>query len=193
MKNVVFDLGGVITKTTPLSIFEKLNISEEDYQMLKKYFDNRRKLDIGEQTLEEKFDECNYPIEIVNKYRDVLIKYYELRDFNTDVLDLIKRLKDDGFKVYILSDNNLGAAKYYRNHSLLSNIDGMMFSAEKGILKRDGALFDLFSKEFNIVPEESYFIDDLMLNVEVANQHGFKGLLFNENEDINNLYTKLGK
>jgi putative hydrolase of the HAD superfamily len=193
MKNVVFDLGGVIIKVTPLSIFKKLNIAEDEYKVLKAYFDNRRKLDIGEQSLEEKFDECNFPLELVNKYREVLIKYYELRDFNTDVLDLIKKLKADGFKVYILSDNNLDAAKYYRNHPLLSNIDGMMFSAEKKTLKREGILFDMFSKEFELVPEECYFIDDLLTNVEVANEHGFKGIVFDEKGDINKLYESLRK
>ena len=193
MMNVVFDLGGVILKRTPASILEKLTISKDEYQVLKAFFENREKLDTGLQSLEEKFDECNFSLEIREKYKDVLVKYYELREFNNDVLDLIKKLKEDGYKVYILSDNDLEAAAYYRNHFLLQNIDGMMFSAEKGTMKCDGKLFDIFCREFNLVPQECYFIDDNIVNIEKANERGFKGILFEEKIDINGLYERLGK
>ena len=136
IKNIVFDLGGVILKRNPISILDKFDVSREDYEELSRFFADGKRLDLGEQTLEEKFDECNFPDDIVYKYRDILVKYYEYRDINMVLIDLIKKLKDNNYKVYVLSDNNLGTAKFCsNNHPLFVGIDGWVISCDYHELK----------------------------------------------------------
>ena len=40
IKNIIFDLGGVILKGKPISILDDLNIDEDVYNKLKVFFDN---------------------------------------------------------------------------------------------------------------------------------------------------------
>ena len=69
MKNVIFDLGGVILKDSPISILNNV----DDYEILKKFFDDWTLLDLGKISLEEKFLSCNFSNKIILKYKSLLL------------------------------------------------------------------------------------------------------------------------
>ena len=60
IKNIVFDLGGVVLRKNPISILDKFDVSREDYEELSRFFADGKRLDLGEQTLEEKLAECKH-------------------------------------------------------------------------------------------------------------------------------------
>lgn len=183
--NIIFDLNGVIIKGKAKDVLDKLNLTKEEYNELVKFFDNWNTLDIDEETTEEKFDSYNFSNDIVTKYKDRLLKYYELRDYNMNLINLIKDLKKNNNKVYVLSDNNKDASNYYKN--ILKDIDGYVFSYEYKTVKQDGKLFDIFLDKYNLDPKTCYFIDNTKENIEVANSKGINGILYkdNDNEIIN--------
>ena len=183
--NIIFDLNGVIIKGKANDVLDKLNLTKEEYNELVKFFDNWNTLDIDEETTEEKFDSYNFSNDIVTKYKDRLLKYYELRDYNMNLINLIKDLKKNNNKVYVLSDNNKDASNYYKN--ILKDIDGYVFSYEYKTVKQDGKLFDIFLDKYNLDPKTCYFIDNTKENIEVANSKGINGILYkdNDNEIIN--------
>ena len=191
MKNIIFDLGGVILKGTPLSILNKLNINSNDYEELKRFFYDWKKLDLGIESLENKFNSCNYSNYIIVNYKNILINYYKLRDINYELIELIKILKNNNYKVYILSDNNKESDSYYRKLELFNNIDGWILSCNYQKLKKDGLLFEILLNKYNLNPSECYFIDNTKENILIAYKYGIKGYLFNENDDINNLYNDM--
>ena len=191
MHNIVFDLGGVLLKDKPVSILKKININEADYNQLIKFFENWEKLDLGQQSLEEKFLECNFPDYVSFKYKDILLKYYEIRDINNDIIDLINILKRNNYKIYVLSDNNSESFKYYQNHVLFNNIDEWILSCDYKVLKSDGELFKIMLEKYNLDPEECYFIDDKQLNIDIANKYHIKGYTFDEKQDIKLLYNDM--
>ena len=143
--------------------------------------------------LEEKFLKCNFSDEITRKYKNILVKYYEIRNFNEKLLKLIKHLKKNGYNVYILSDNNIDTYNYYRNHKLFSNIDGWVVSCNYNTVKSEGKLFEIILEKYNLIPEECYFIDDREKNITIANKYRINGYQFNEKQDINFLYTDMKK
>ncbi len=61
IKNIIFDLGGVILKETPISILKNFNIDSTTYNELKRFFDDWNNLDLGNEYLEDKYNEFNYP------------------------------------------------------------------------------------------------------------------------------------
>ena len=191
IKNIIFDLGGVILKDKPSSILKKIDVNEEDYSKLLTFFNNWKKLDLGKQTLEEKFLECNFSEHISSKFKDILLKYYEIRDINNDIIELIKLLQKNNYKVYVLSDNNSESFKYYKNLELFNNIDYWILSCDYGALKVDGNLFEIMFEKYKLIPEECYFIDDKQSNIDIANKYHIKGFIFNENLDINLLYKNM--
>lgn len=142
-------------------------------------------------TLEEKFNKCNFSDEIRNSYKVFLTHYYEYRKINMDLINLINKLKENNYNVYILSNNNKECYEYYKKQVIFSNIDGWVVSCDYGALKDDGKLFDIFLNKYNLNPRECYFIDDKISNILEANKFGIKGYVFDENKDINGLYNDM--
>lgn len=189
--NIIFDLGGVILPGKAKDILDKLNLKEEEYNELVGFFDNWDEMDITDTSIEEKFNSYNFSYNIKNKYKDKLLKYYELRDYNNKLINLIKDLKNNNNRVYILSDNNKDASLYYK--SVLKDLDGYVFSYEYKTIKKEGKLFDILLEKYSLDPSTCYFIDDTKENIEVANSKGINGILYeNNDEEIINYFKERG-
>lgn len=190
MKNIIFDLGGVIIKDKPSSILKKYNIDGLEYKKLLLFFDNWKLLDLGYKSLKDKLLECNFDNSL-NKFQDILLNYYKYREIDNNLIELIKELKSRNYKVYVLSDNNLEVSKYYQNHKLFSNIDGWVFSCDYHYLKKDGLLFEIFLNKYHLKPEDCYFIDNDKANIDIARQYNITSYLYHN--DFNDLYNNLIK
>ncbi len=59
IKNIVFDLGGVILKEKPISVLDN-RVDIVTYNELKRFFDGITELDTGNISLEELFNKCNF-------------------------------------------------------------------------------------------------------------------------------------
>ena len=188
IKNIVFDMGSVILKGTPKDVLKDIDIEPDIYNQLVNYFNKIGICDYGNITLEDVFKDCNYSSDIINKFKDRLVNYFKYRTINNDLISLINKLKDNNYKVFILSDNSKEAYNYYKDNQNFKNIDGWIVSAFYGCLKKEEKLFDIFLKEYNLNSSECYFIDDNVQNINVAKKKGFNTFLFNENDDINCLY-----
>lgn len=193
MNNIIFDLGGVVLKNTPLDILKKLNITDYEYNELKKFFDDWKLLDLGKMSLEDKFNACNFSLDLFNRYKDILLKYYELRDINNDLIKLMCDLKKNNYNVYILSDNNIECINYYKSKDYFDCVDGWVISCEYATLKCDGVLFDIIVDKYNLKPSECYFVDNSISNISIAKEHGMNGFKYDENDEIDVLYNDMRK
>ena len=192
MKNIIFDLGGVILLGKAKDVIDKLNVNEDEYNELIDFFSNWNDMDTTDTSIEEKFNSYNFSDSIKSKYKDKLLKYYELRDVNKNLINLIKELKKNN-RVYILSDNNKDASNYYKTIDGLNDLDGYVFSYEYKTIKKDGKLFDILLEKYNLNPSDCYFIDDTKENIEVANSKGINGILYEENDqEIINYFKERG-
>lgn len=188
--NIIFDLGGVVLPGKAKDILKKLNPTEEEYNELIGFFSDWNDMDTTDMSIEEKFNNYNFSDNIKSKYKDKLLKYYELRTFNNTLINLIKELKKNN-KVYVLSDNNKDASLYYKN--VLKDIDDFVFSYEYKTIKKDGKLFDIFLDKYSLDPATCYFIDDTLENIEVAKSKGINGILYeDDDEKIINYFKERG-
>lgn len=191
MKNIIFDLGGVILKYKRISVLDNLNVGEETYDQLKIFFHDWKKLNLGEETLEDKYKQCNFSKEYDNLYKNILINYYKYREIDMRVIDCLNELKNNGYNIYILSDNIKECSEYYKNSPLFKNVDGWTFSCDYHTVKSNGRLFDIFLKKFNLKPSECYFIDNKLNNIRKAKDYGINGSTFYTNDDIDKLYNDM--
>ena len=60
MKNIIFDLGSVLIKDHSYSVLDKMSLNKKEYDELLRFFKDFDKLDLGLETLEEKFEKCNF-------------------------------------------------------------------------------------------------------------------------------------
>lgn len=135
IKNIVFDLGNVILKGSPNIVLEQIKIDKKQYESIKNdFFNDWKSLDLGESTLREQLEKCKFDFEIDSEIEEKLLHYYKSRPFNVEILELIKELKNKGYKIYILSNNNKEAEKYLLEIPDFKAFDGWIFSCDYQIM-----------------------------------------------------------
>ena len=61
-------------------------------------------------------------------------------------------------------------------------MDGGCLSFQEGMTKPDVNFYKRFLEKYNLPAEDCIFVDDTPINVEVAEQLGFKGIVFESYE-----------
>lgn len=193
IKNIVFDLGNVILKGSPNIVLEQIKIDKKQYESIKNdFFNDWKSLDLGESTLREQLEKCKFDFEIDSEIEEKLLHYYKYRPFNVEILELIKELKNKGYKIYILSNNNKEAEKYLLEIPDFKAFDGWIFSCDYQIMKPDSKIYNILFETYNLKPEECFFIDDSRKNIETGNKLGMAGFVLDyENNGIAELRKEL--
>ncbi len=185
IKNIVFDLGGVIMTLDPaeaLRRFKALGLSDAE-----RYLDSYTQsgifgnLEEGKITAEDfrsklssltghelTFDEC----------RHAWLGYR--KDVPQRNLDLLKELRAKGYRLILLSNTNpfmmdwaLSSEFDGKGSSLNDYFDALYLSYRLGIMKPAPDFFRQVLDNENILPEEILFVDDGPRNVEAAGKLGF--------------------
>lgn len=98
-------------------------------------------------------------------------------------VEWVKELKAKGYGVYYLSNYS---SKAYRecNDSLafMEYMDGGCLSFQEKMTKPDVNFYKRFLDKHQLSAEECIFVDDTPVNVEVAEQLGFQGIVFESYE-----------
>ena len=194
IKNIVFDVGNVIWKGNSKSIANYIKIdNEEDIAKVSTFFEGFRMMDLDEETVEEHYEKWKDNNKIDNdKYKDQLVNYYKNREFNSGIINLINKLKENNYKVYVLSNNNKSAINYLKKCEEVKNIDGWVVSYEYKLVKPDEEFFKVLFNKFNLNPEECFFVDDKEKNINAGNKLGMNGhVLDYENNGVNKLIDDL--
>lgn len=185
IKNIVFDLGGVIMTLDPaeaLRRFKALGLSDAE-----RYLDSYTQsgifgnLEEGKITAEDfrsklssltghelTFDECKH----------AWLGYRE--DVPQRNLDLLKELRAKDYRLILLSNTNpfmmdwaLSSEFDGKGSSLNDYFDALYLSYRLGIMKPAPDFFRQVLDNENILPEETLFVDDGPRNVEAAGKLGF--------------------
>lgn len=195
IKNIVFDLGNVILKGSPNIVLDQIEIDKKQYESIKNnFFKDWKALDLGKSTLREQLEKCKFDFEIDSEIEEKLLHYYKYRSFNIEILELINELKEKGYKIYILSNNNTEAEEYLLELPDFEVFDGWIFSCDYQIMKPDSKIYNILFETYNLKPEECFFVDDSKRNVETGEELGMTGfVLDHENNNINELRIELEK
>ena len=109
-----------------------------------------------------------------------------------ETVEILAELRKLHIPLYILS--NWSAETYPKAEAMydfLHWFDGKIISGEVGKIKPDPEIFYILTKTFNIIPENSVFIDDKLTNIKVANLIGFHGIQFQNATLLRNDLEKL--
>ena len=86
---------------------------------------------------------------------------------------LLKRLKELGYQIYILS--NYGKTFYEErlsNFEFLRYSDGQVISYQEQYIKPEPEIYQILLSRYQICPDEAVFFDDLPKNLETAKTFG---------------------
>lgn len=101
------------------------------------------------------------------------------RVINLQMHRLIKKLKQQGYGLYVLS--NIPRSEYQRlsaQYALFNRFSGIMLAFQEGVKKPNQQIYHLFFKKFDLAPATCLFIDDEEPNVLAARAVGMKSVLF---------------
>ncbi len=98
----------------------------------------------------------------------------------TWMIDLVKRLKEAGIKLGILSDQTNWLDELNKQYGFFNYFDRIYNSYHGGKSKRDVTLFKDVTGWFSVNPDKILFIDDHPGNIERASQAGLKTILYKD-------------
>ena len=192
VKNIVFDMGGVLIHFTPdvwLAPYP-----EEDRTILRSAIFGSAdwlRLDRGEITEEELIGRAT--AEVPERLREDavrLVRWYDPLEPMDGMESLIRELHAAGYAIRLLSNTSKSFHQFREQIPALRYFSGEFISADVGILKPDSRIYALFLAQFGLNPEECLFIDDNPENVNAAIAAGMQGLVFNGAADLR---EKLGE
>ena len=122
--------------------------------------------------------------------KEMLSDFYSYMPPFPEMYDFIKRIKQAGYNVYLLSNATPRFFDNYLNIPALTLMDGFFISCVYKMLKPQKEIYEAFCNKFSLKPEECFFIDDLPQNIEGAKNYGMRGFVF-KNLDIKNLEIAL--
>lgn len=175
MKYFVFDLGGVLSvPMVSKKLYEQIKWKVSYEEFLDKFNNSEESIKVhkGEISTKEFF-------EYLKRYMDDNITLDEFKNiyvnnnkFFNDTIEIIKKLKNLGYKVYLLS--NLKEIDYEKfiKHFDISIFDELFLSFKLGMLKPNDDIYQYVINKLNTKPENIYFFDDNKENVEGAIKNG---------------------
>lgn len=196
IKNIIFDMGGVLRQFNREYFLSKLDLSDEDKKILMNeiflsvewsMMDRGTLLDV------EAADRVrvNLP-DHLKEYADRLVLHWEDLSYPMPgMADLVKELKENGYGIYLLSNASKRLYAYWPSIPGHEYFDGMIVSSDYAIVKPQNEIYQLLNTKFNLTLTECLFIDDTTANVEGAIYNGLEGIVYHGN--TSELRTKLKK
>ena len=90
-----------------------------------------------------------------------------------------RRERQADIRLYFLSNMPAPFARELeRRHVFLEWFDGGVYSGDARLIKPQPEIFQLLQSRYALDPAQTVFIDDLLVNVQAARAHGWRGIHF---------------
>ncbi|MFR0822802.1 MAG: HAD family hydrolase [Clostridia bacterium] len=204
IKNIIFDLGNVIVQNPSIDLVKEFFIEEKDAITFNEYIfksDFWKMLDLGKMDnievaniiREQKLVNVKNFDEVTN----FMLNWFSKCNVNIETMKIGEILKQNGYKIYILSNMAKRTYAYFLSrYDFFNMADGTIISAYEGIKKPNLKIFERLLKKYSLIAQESLLIDDDDTNktLEVANAIGIKGRRVNANDfkDVKKLLIENG-
>lgn len=182
MKNIVFDLGGVLFardkhKCTPEFIdFFRFIRTDPMPDFWVEY-------DRGTLTLDQVVDALcalhGCTPEVARAYvREAIDRQEPVRATER----LVGELKRAGYRLYVLSNMSREFIDFLRRADVYALFDGEVVSCEEGTVKPEPRIYRILLDRYGLDPAETLFIDDRAANIAAAREAGIDGFLFDPHD-----------
>ena len=180
IKNVVFDINGVLTNIISLETVSNFDYTLKEGAVFIKIASSEiwKKYDLGFYKTRESMieDLCNLYPEDSKVIARVLRKPFRYT-VNEKMVKFLVALKKK-YNVYLLSNVGQQDLDRIRDRKFMTVSDGGVFSCEEGCVKPDRIIYEKLIEKYEIVPEETVFIDDGAANVKTARKLGFHAVRY---------------
>lgn len=190
IKAIIFDLNGIFIQSPKLSdrFRDELGVPTEKFlPALKEIMDKVRQPNAGscfalwQPHLEQ------WGIKLSEK--EFFDFWFNAEKANEEMLALAKELKQQGIRLFILSNNFAERARFYdANFPWLKELfEKVYYSWQTGFIKPDPRCWQTILTENNLQPADCVYFDDSSTNTQTAANLGIKSYLFTNAEDVKNI------
>ena len=184
IRNIVFDMGNVMIRFDPEFFMDREGILDPGDRklVLNELFHSVEwsLMDFGrlEESTAEPLILPRFPDRLKEHVRHLLWFGLSHRIPFPGMEDLVRRLKQAGYGIYLLSNASRSQPSYWQEVPVSRLFDGTLISCDLGAVKPMHEIYEAFTEKFALKPEECVFIDDAPINVAGAVARGWHGIVF---------------
>ena len=179
VKKFLFDLGNVFFDWNPERILkpifnddERMNffVNNISFPLLDTRCDAGITIEVAVNDAIKKFPEFEKEIKFYYPNHGNMVG-----GFFQKTVDVFYKIKELNYPCFVLS--NWSAETYEgmeEKYPFLKDFDGKIISGRDFLIKPDPAIYELAISRFNLIPEETLFIDDRLDNIEAAQNLNFQ-------------------
>ena len=184
IRHIVFDMGNVIIRFDPAFFIDREGITDpaDRKLVMNELFQSLEWAQMDSGVLTEDTAEplilARFPDRLKAQVRHLLHNWSYPRDTIPGMEDLVQRLKDAGYGIWLLSNASKAQHVYWPKVPVSRLFDGKLVSCDIGFVKPMREIYEAFTEKFGLLPEECVFIDDTTSNVAGAVACGWHGIVF---------------
>ena len=179
VKKFLFDLGNVFFDWNPERILkpifnddERMNffINNISFPLLDTRCDAGITIEVAVNDAIKKFPEFEKEIKLYYPNHGNMVG-----GFFQKTVDVFYKIKELNYPCFVLS--NWSAETYEgmeETYPFLKDFDGKIISGRDFLIKPDPAIYELAISRFDLIPQETLFIDDRLDNIEAAQKLNFQ-------------------
>lgn len=183
IKNIVFDMGNVLTVYNAREYIYAYVDSEEDFRWIKNHLcASVEWLQMDRGTISD--DEAvasvckRIPTYLHDTVERFVREYRMIQPPNPPMEQLVEELSHNGYDLYLMSNTSHRFRIFCQDIKSIAYMKGIWISCEHGLLKPEPAAYLDFFRTFSLVPGECLFVDDMPANVEAAGNLGMDGCVY---------------
>ena len=188
IKNIVFDMGGVLIDFDPDGTLSRF-FDEADARLVRHVLfdgDLWQQLDLGKMRLPDiaRHACAELPMRLHDAVTDMVLRWWSFMPPIDGMEALVRGLKTNGYGVYLLSNTSADLYDNFQNYPVLSLMDGIIASCDYGMIKPDPRLYEALYEKYALRPGTCFFIDDMPRNIEGAAKTGMMGFCFADKDPV---------
>lgn len=181
MKNIIFDVGGVLVGYRWMDMFREAGMDEKKAREIGWGFFGCRlwpDYDAGLVTTEELLQSliAEKP-ELEADYRWFVAHAEEMTVKRPAIWELVKKLKEKGYGIYLLSNYSEELfTRHMKGMEFMELIDGGIVSYQVHEIKPNPPIYRILLEKYGLKAEECLFFDDRADNTEAAKKLGMEAV-----------------
>ena len=194
---IIFDYGNVLLEWNPRLVYRRYFNDEEsmeqflhevDFMGWNAQQDKGRTFAEGVADHSKKFPQYAHLFQAYHDHwKDSIGNAY------WDTVEIMKQLKQAGYKLYGLSNWSAETFPYAREkYDFFNPLDDMVISGTVGYVKPEAEIYQLMLEKIGKPANECLFIDDSLPNIQQANTMGFKTVHFQSATQLEDELKRLG-
>ena len=182
IRSIIFDMGNVLRDFSPMRSILPYVTGPDAELIARELFGKEewRGLDRGTITYGEAARLCKarIPQRLHGKVDEILDHWHEYMPEDPEMAEVCRRLKENGYRLYLLSNASVRFEAYRNEFQALKHFDGAIVSAFYQAVKPDEKIYRILFDTYSLKPEECFFVDDNPENVAAGRRLAMPGHVF---------------